>query len=1694
MAFDDCSQLQTASISKYSQLESIGEYAFEDCSSLTSFLIPSKVERVLVGAFFGCSNIRELSFYCKNIGDWFDSSKEKVEEILIGKSVETIQAEAFYSFTLLNTLMFEDDSSLKEIGDEAFYGCDALKEVNLPESLETIGSSAFYSCDALETIELPKTLKMINLNAFNYCNAVKDVYAYMPKPFGIDVSVFSTTTYNNAVLRVDGVADKYRKRFAWSKFFHIINIGETPGEDDGGIDSENSGNSGGGQYTTQNYYYDLTAQGNGEIVVDEYITQMDLGMGASWTQYFEGLTVRDEQKVIEIPHFPGTGVPFKFIPDKGNVLKQVLFSSENNGTLQDVTSGLVYDSSISGYTYQAVDHDSYPKLVAVFEEKGGQDQPDAVITYADANVKAICVSNWDTDGDGELSKDEAAAVTSLGDVFKLNDKITSFDELQYFTGLTKLDKNVFTGCTSIKSLIIPVSVTSIGNSAFSGCSSLVSISIPDNVTSIEDGAFEECSSLENVTIPENLTYVGVSAFEGTPWYNTWYNNQPDGLVYLGKVAFKYKGVMPENTSIVLRDGTSMISDELFWGCGNLISIEIPNSVKSIGFFAFSYSGLSSIKIPNSTTSIGGSAFAGCDGLKSIAIPDGVTTIEQYTFAWCHSLMTVVIPKSIKYINEYSFDDCSSLTSFFIEKAEPVWPRYGEDSPFSGSNIRNATLYVPKGCVSAFSNADYWKNFKEIKEFVKDEEVTYAIEDNTVILEAASDQTQKEIVIPSSVSIDGESYPVTAIDKGAFENNMNMEQVTIPESVMTIGDDAFAGCTSLKAIYCYVINPIPLNSSVFAEVNKNTCKLYIPFGSAEKYRNAEGWGDFKNIVEMEDNPNNITFVDAKVKAICLDKWDSDKDGKVSKAEAAAVTSLGDVFMFNDEITSFDELQYFTGLTKLDDNEFTRCTSLTSLTIPASVTSIVGSALGGCSSLTSFKLADGNNSFTVDNGILYNKEKTILICCPAGKTGALTLPESVKEIGANGFYNCTQLTSVNLPSSVEKIGDGAFVGCSGLTSFNIPASLRQYYLGLGEGAFTGCTNLTAFTVDATNTNYQAVNDVLFELNNNTPIALVAYPNKKGDKYTIPEMTAIIRDYAFCMTDIKELVFTGMLQSIGDNAFACCQKLEKVTTNTQIPSHATFASAFSNSTGTAKLYVPKGTKPLYLALAGWNSFGSNNIIESSGEGSPMFFVDDASGNFYQVLDDGESVALIWNQSPSSPTSFTIPSSVTHGGATYTVTTVGSEENVVFDDLKMPIVGDRYSQLASLEIPNTVKKFRDYAFYRCPLTSLVIPNSVEEIGAWSFQCYDKMKSLTLGTGLKTIGRRAFAGCAAQTLTIPEGVTSIGAEAFIYSMALKTLTLPSTLKSIGSYAFGSCISLETIYNYAKNPAALVNTDNDANYKPWLAFASIDLDVCALWVPKGSKSNYMAAEGWKLFSNTQEMEGSDTEIITFADANVKAICVENWDTDGDGELSMDEAATVTSIGTLFKNNSQITSFDELQYFTGLTVIEESAFEDCNNLMSISIPSNVTSIGDRAFFDCSNLKSVVSYIMEPFNIMPNVFRKIEYTPLSGGTWEEEYVSSSATLYVPIGTLEKYKALSGFSYLSISGTSYYSNGWTMFARMVEMKLGDANGDRTVDEDDVTTMADYIIGKNVDNCYELNADLNGDKEVNVADIVELNNLLGE
>ncbi len=168
----------------------------------------------------------------------------------------------------------------------------------------------------------------------------------------------------------------------------------------------------------------------------------------------------------------------------------------------------------------------------------------------------------------------------------------------------------------VTKLIIPDDVTNISSYAFSGCSDLTSVTIPNSVCSIGEGAFKGCNGLTSVTIPNSVTSIGSYAFDGTPWLD----NQPDGLVYAGKIAYKYKGEMPAYTRIAIKDGTYGIAGNAFYGCKGLTSINIPNSVTSIGSEAFSgCGGLTSVTIPNSVTSIGSSAFSGCSSLTSVKI-------------------------------------------------------------------------------------------------------------------------------------------------------------------------------------------------------------------------------------------------------------------------------------------------------------------------------------------------------------------------------------------------------------------------------------------------------------------------------------------------------------------------------------------------------------------------------------------------------------------------------------------------------------------------------------------------------------------------------------------------------------------------------------------------------------------------------------------------------------------------------------------------------------------------------------------------------------------------------------------------------------------------------------------------------------------------------------------------------------------
>lgn len=216
--------------------------------------------------------------------------------------------------------------------------------------------------------------------------------------------------------------------------------------------------------------------------------------------------------------------------------------------------------------------------------------------------------------------------------------------------MTTIDSNVFSDCKSIEKIVIPDSVTTINIDAFFGCTNLKEVVISDSVTEIYGSAFQNCTSLEEITIPDSVTMLGYQSLDNTAWYE----NQPDGMVYIGNIAYKYKGEMPENTSITLKDGTRLIAEGIFSECTNLISVTLPSGIPYISGIAFlNCENLSYINVPDSITQIKYKAFLNCSKLENITIPDSVKEIEYDAFVGCKHLTNLTIPDSVEKFGAHS---------------------------------------------------------------------------------------------------------------------------------------------------------------------------------------------------------------------------------------------------------------------------------------------------------------------------------------------------------------------------------------------------------------------------------------------------------------------------------------------------------------------------------------------------------------------------------------------------------------------------------------------------------------------------------------------------------------------------------------------------------------------------------------------------------------------------------------------------------------------------------------------------------------------------------------------------------------------------------------------------------------------------------------------------------------------------------
>ena len=442
------------------------------------------------------------------------------------------------------------------------------------------------------------------------------------------------------------------------------------------------------------------------------------------------------------------------------------------------------------YSFTVTQSASY---VAIFEMEN-------TIVFADPNVKAICLANWDNNGSGELSFAEAAAVTSLGVVFKGDTTITSFEELQYFTGLSAISANAFRNCSNLTgTLYIPNSVTSIGDYAFSNCGFTGSLTIPNSVTTIASYAFQNCSGLNSITLPNSVTSIRNYAFQNCSGLNA--------LYYTGVIAQWCRIAFSNEDSNPLSYAHNLyINNEL------VTELVIPNTATSIRYYAFSGgSCLTSVIIPNSVTIIYNGAFRGCSNMTSVTIGNSVTSIGNFAFGLCSSLTSVYYTGNIAQWCGITFGD-----EVFGFNSNPLYYAHN--------------LYIDNELVTELFIPDSVNAINQ-----------YAFNGGSCLT---------SVIIGNSV---------TSIGSFAFGACTRLTSVTIGHSVTSIVDYAFSNCSSIAELNVLPETPPTIGNHSFSD-RIFSRSINVPCASIASYQAAAGWSEFTNYHGI-DCPSYVISVTA-----------------------------------------------------------------------------------------------------------------------------------------------------------------------------------------------------------------------------------------------------------------------------------------------------------------------------------------------------------------------------------------------------------------------------------------------------------------------------------------------------------------------------------------------------------------------------------------------------------------------------------------------------------------------------------------------------------------------------------------------------------------------------------------------------------------------------------------------------------------
>ncbi len=1124
-------------------------------------------------------------------------------------------------------------------------------------------------------------------------------------------------------------------------------------------------------------------------------------------------------------------------------------------------------------------------------------------------------------------------------------------------------------------------VVSIGEKALSDCTSLQTVTIPNTVESIGNQAFLNCTGLKSVKVQWVVPLaINESVFEGVDLKGTEEDPESGVVLYVLSgydTVYKSTDVWKEfrmvstysdlNINIVFADPFVKEICVSTWdmdGDGELAYRE-AREVTDLGAAFVGDKNITSFDEFRSftrVTVVGQSCFRGCTNLKSITIPPSVATIGQTAFEGCTSLEKATLAVNpnnrsagIVTVGARAFAGCSSLTYFNTNVAGKL-KTIGEHAFDGCSSLPNLNIVASVNSigVGAYANCSslasiYVNGYNSVYKHIEGGTMIVDKATGTQLLAYAAGKNTQQLTIPESVK---EILPfafsgankltyvdlnkVETIGQSAFSGCTQLYTLLIPGNVAVIGSEAFTNVAKGIRVQVDWETPLSISDGTFSNAEKLeegeiTGRLFVPVGTKDKYIAATGWNWFQFVENgtISDYASKIiTFADPKTRAVCTAAFDADEDGYVTLDEAAAVTTLGDTFK-GVEIGTFEEFKYFTGLTVIEDSAFcgstvtkitlpeeitmigkgafANCTGLTEITIPANVSSIASGAFGGCTGMKAYKVDEASEFFSGGtSGVLFNKDHSTLIQYPLSLTvTAISFPDAVESIAPEAFRGAVNLKEVHFNENIGSIGERAFADCINLKMVKAPWAAP---LEVPENMFEGVelANDSLSVPNGSEEAYKAATVwkefgklgtykmfIFFEDDAVADICLENWDANKDGRISyleaaeVKELGSLFRDNAN-ITTFKELADFTAIEEIPDSAFIGCSSLQTIAISnavTRIGKSAFEGCSVFTLPALSKYVTTIGEKAFY-GCGGIKSFNASKYITSIGDGA-----------------------------------FANCQALTKFTATGSTVYIAPKNILISKDSTTVVAYPAALNWTSINLNESLKEIRPYAFSGASKLKTINFNMVESIGHHAFEMCNGLQQVEFSEGIKNIEEGAFSNCQnLQSIKIPANVTSIAPKAFE--------GMPVAVRCQVAWTTPLEIEANTFSNY-ETP-------------------SEDQITGMLFVPEGTKSLYEAAEGWKFFKIVLESDMSeyDATLISFADPLVKQLAAAAWDKDGDNQLSYDEAAAVTDLGTVF-TGQPITTFNELKYFTALTEIADSAFKN-TKLSAISIPDSVSRFGVSSF--------------------------------------------------------------------------------------------------------------------------------------------------